>query len=121
MREGFKFGLRTLGKYLVLFLLSLMFVLLGRLNHPRVVGIISGFMNVILFFPSGAVYPIASFPPWLKAFAAINPQAYAVAAFKAVLFKGVGLGAIWADLLFLAIFALAMITAAILLFKRTLA
>ncbi|WP_161807179.1 ABC transporter permease [Desulfatitalea tepidiphila] len=54
-------------------LLSLMFVLLGRLRHPRVVGIISGFMNVILFFPSGAVYPIASFPEWLKLFATINP------------------------------------------------
>lgn len=33
MREGFKFGLRTLGKYLVLFLLSLMFVgtMIGQL------------------------------------------------------------------------------------------
>ena len=43
-------------------LLSLMFVILGRVGHPRIVGILSGFLNVILFFPSGAVYPIASFP-----------------------------------------------------------
>ena len=45
---------------------SLMFVLLGRANHPRLVGVLSGFMNVILFFPSGAVYPTASLPGWLK-------------------------------------------------------
>ena len=101
-------------------LLSLMFVLLGRLHHPRVVGIISGFMNVILFFPSGAVYPVASFPPWLKAFATINPEAYAVAALKSVLFKGVGIGAIWTDLLFLVGFTAMMMSTAIVLFKRTL-
>ena len=101
-------------------LLSLMFVLLGRLRHPRVVGIISGFMNVILFFPSGAVYPIASFPSWLRAFAVINPEAHAVAALKSVLFKGVGVGAIWPELVFLMGFTAFMMTAAILMFKRTL-
>ena len=35
-------------------LLSLMFVILGRVGHPRIVGILSGFLSVILFFPSGA-------------------------------------------------------------------
>lgn len=101
-------------------LLSLMFVLLGRLHHPRVVGILSGFMNVILFFPSGAVYPIASFPGWLRTFAAVNPEAYAVAALKSVLFKAEGLGTIWPDLAFLLGFTAVTMTAAILLFKRTL-
>jgi ABC-2 type transport system permease protein len=43
-------------------MLSLMFVILGRFSHPRIVGILIGFMNVILFFPSGASYPITSFP-----------------------------------------------------------
>jgi len=42
-------------------LLSLMFVLLGRLRHPRVVGIISGFMNVILFFPAERCIPSRAF------------------------------------------------------------
>lgn len=31
-------------------LLSLMFVIIGRVNHPRIVGVLSGFLNVILFF-----------------------------------------------------------------------
>ena len=101
-------------------LLSLMFVLLGRLRHPRVVGIISGFMNVILFFPSGAVYPVASFPSWLRAFAAANPEKYAVDALKSVLFKQAGIAAIWPDLLFLTAFTAVMMSAAIFMFKRTL-
>jgi ABC-type multidrug transport system permease subunit len=65
-----------------------MFVLLGRPRHPRVVGIVSPFLNVILFFSSGAVYPIVSFPLWPKMFAKINPEAHAVQALKSVLFKG---------------------------------
>ncbi|MEP9412269.1 MAG: hypothetical protein HRF42_12900 [Candidatus Brocadia sp.] len=39
------------------------------------------------FFPSGAVYPIASFPQWLKTFAKINPESYAVDALKTILFQ----------------------------------
>ncbi|UCF83751.1 MAG: ABC transporter permease [Desulfobacteraceae bacterium] len=101
-------------------LLSLMFVILGRFNHPRIVGILSGFLNVILFFPSGAIYPIASFPPWLKTFAKINPEAYAVDALKALLFKGVDMGSIFTDILFLLVFTGVMMTLAVVTFKRTL-
>jgi ABC-2 type transport system permease protein len=101
-------------------LLSLMFVILGRVGHPRIVGILSGFLNVILFFPSGAVYPIASFPGWLKSFAMINPEAYAVDALKAVLFRNAGLSVISGDILFLLCFTAVMMTLAILTFKRTL-
>jgi ABC-2 type transport system permease protein len=101
-------------------LLSLMFVILGRVGHPRIVGILSGFLNVILFFPSGAVYPIASFPPWLKAFAKVNPEAYAVDALKSILFKNVSIGNIAGDLTYLAVFTTIMMTLSILSFKRTL-
>ncbi len=101
-------------------LLSLMFLILGRVGHPRIVGILSGFLNVILFFPSGAVYPVASFPGWLKSFAKINPEAYAVDALKSVLFKNAGLSAISGDIAFLALFTATMMTLSILTFKRTL-
>src|SRR4030043_1749474 len=101
-------------------LLSLMFVMIGRVNHPRIVGVLSGFLNVILFFPSGAIYPIASFPEWLKAFAKINPEAYAVDALKAILFKNAGLAVIAGDIFFLVIFTAVMMTIAIATFKRTL-
>lgn len=104
----------------ILCLQSLMFVLLGRANHPRLVGVLSGFMNVILFFPSGAVYPTASLPGWLKSFAMVNPEAYAVDALKALLFKNAGLTTILADIGFLMVFMAMMMMAAIMLFKRTL-
>jgi ABC-2 type transport system permease protein len=101
-------------------LLSLMFVILGRFNHPRIVGILSGFMNVILFFPSGAIYPIASFPQWLKTFAKVNPEAYAIAALKAILFKGADLGSISAEITFLLLFTVVTLILAIVTFRRTL-
>lgn len=99
-------------------LLSLMFLILGRFDHPRIVGILSGFMNVILFFPSGAIYPIASFPGWLQAFARINPESYAVHALKSILFKDEGLAAIGPDLLFLAGFAVVLLVLAVVTFRR---
>lgn len=100
-------------------LLSMMFVIIGRVNHPRIVGILSGFLNVILFFPSGAIYPVASFPGWLKTFAKINPEAYAVDALKSILFKGADLAAVSHDIVFLLFFTLVMMTIAITVFKRT--
>ncbi len=99
---------------------SLMFALLGRADHPRLVGVLSGFMNVILFFPSGAVYPTASLPGWLKKFAMANPEAYAVDALKALLFKSAGLTTVLADIGFLMVFTTVMMATAIMLFKRTL-
>lgn len=119
-------GIGTLASLLVIIVLttlslqSLMFVLLGRADHPRIVGVLSGFMNVILFFPSGAVYPTASLPGWLKIFAKVNPEAYAVDALKALLFKSAALTTVLEDIAFLAVFVVVMMTAAIILFKRTL-
>jgi ABC-2 type transport system permease protein len=101
-------------------LLSLMFVIIGRVNHPRIVGVLSGFLNVILFFPSGAIYPIASFPGWLRAFAKVNPEAYAVDALKSILFKGASISGIPGDVTFLIGFTSVMMTIAIVTFKRTL-
>jgi ABC-2 type transport system permease protein len=99
-------------------LMSLMFLILGRFNHPRIVGILSGFLNVILFFPSGAIYPIASFPSWLQSLAMINPEAYAVHAIKALLFKDAGLAAVSGDLVFLFMFSAVMLILSVATFKR---
>jgi len=124
--ESFKGGLEQyLSIFLVIILtsaglLGMMFILLGRANHPRIVGVFSGFLNVIFYFPSGAIYPIASFPPWLKAFAKVNPETYAVDALKSLIFKNVGISAISGDIAFLAIFAAITMTMAIATFKRTL-
>src|SRR5208283_5687915 len=66
-------------------LLAMTFSVLGRATHPRLVGTFAGFLNVILFFPSGAIYPIESFPGWLRTFARFNPEMHAVSALKSIL------------------------------------
>ncbi len=99
---------------------GLMFLVMGRATHPRILGIMGGFLNVIFFFPSGAIYPVESFPLWLQYFAAVNPETYSVHALKAVIFKGAGLATITGDLLFLAGFSFVALTVSIISFKRTL-
>lgn len=101
-------------------LLSMMFVFLGRADHPRVVGVVGGFLNVIFFFPSGAIYPIETFPRWLRAFALVNPETYAIHALKALMFKGIPLKALKGDLIFLSIFTAIMLLFSIFIFKRRL-
>jgi ABC-2 type transport system permease protein len=101
-------------------LLAMSFSVLGRAGHPRLVGTFSGFLNVILFFPSGAIYPVESFPPWLRTFARYNPETHAVSALKSVLFKGADFAAVADDLGFLVVFMGAMLVLASISFKRTL-
>jgi ABC-2 type transport system permease protein len=101
-------------------LLAMMMVLLGRAGHPRITGVVNAFLNVILFFPSGALYPLSSFPTWLKAFARVDPETHAVAALKAILFRGGDLAAAGAHVGFLALFAAAMVSLAMVTMKRTL-
>lgn len=101
-------------------LISMMFALMARVDDPMVPRSIIGILNTLLYFPSGAVYPIEGFPAWLRAVATVNPETYAVHAFKGILLKGSGLESLMADFLFLSVFSLVMITLSVLLFKRTL-
>lgn len=104
----------------ILGLIGMMFVILGRANHPRIVGVLGGFLNVIFFFPSGAIYPIESFPIWLKIFAKVNPESYSVHALRAILFKGDNLTAIRGDFIFLTCFAIITLSIATFTYKREL-
>lgn len=101
-------------------LLSMMCIFLARVDHPRIVGLFGGFLNIIFFFPSGAVYPVESFPDWLHAFSKVNPEFYAVHALKLILFKGADGSALQTDLLFLLGFTAVMSLISTLLYKRTL-
>jgi ABC-2 type transport system permease protein len=101
-------------------LISMMFMLMVRINDPLVPRAIFGVLNTLLFFPSGAVYPIYGFPGWMKVISAVDPFTYAVHAFKELLLKNAPLTAVSFDLLFLICFSLLMMTLATLLFKRSL-
>lgn len=99
---------------------TMMFMLMVRVDDPLVPRAIFGILNTLLFFPSGAIYPVKAFPNWLKVIAWIDPFTYAVHGFKALLLKEAGFAAIWGDMLYLSLFTLLMLTGVTLLFKRTL-
>lgn len=101
-------------------LISMMFLIMVRVNDPLVPRAIFGLLNTVLFFPSGAVYPTESFPTWMKAITVIDPFTYAVHGFKDLILKNTGLIAIAGDIGFLVGFTVLAMSAATLLFRRTL-
>lgn len=101
-------------------LISLMFLLMVRTSNPMVPRAMFGVLSTVLYFPSGAVYPQQGFPAWLQAIAVVDPFTYAVHALRSLLLKNTGFAAIGGDLLYLLVFSVLAMTAATLLFRRTL-
>ncbi|HEV2456238.1 MAG TPA: ABC transporter permease [Verrucomicrobiae bacterium] len=101
-------------------LISMMFLLMVRVSDPLVPRAIFGVLNTVLYFPSGAVYPTQSFPPWMKAITVLDPFTYAVHGFKQLVLKNTGLLPVSGDLLFLFCFTALAMGIATLLFRRTL-
>jgi ABC-2 type transport system permease protein len=101
-------------------LISMMSAYAVRAPAPEVYQFTAFPINLILYFTSGAVYPIQGFPTWMRNIAAINPEAYAIHALRVLMYKGAGLSTVIGDLTFLALFTGIMIVLATLAFKRAL-
>jgi ABC-2 type transport system permease protein len=99
---------------------TMMFLLMVRVEDPLVPRAIFGILNTLLFFPSGAIYPIEAFPWWLRGIAKVDPFTFAVHGFKSILLKETGLAAVGPDMIYLSIFAFVTLAIATPLFKRTL-
>jgi ABC-2 type transport system permease protein len=99
---------------------GMMFLMMVRVDDPLVPRAMFGVLNTLLFFPSGAVYPVSAFPKWLQAIAVVDPFTYCIHGFKAILLKDGGFVAIQGDLLFLFTFGIGTLLIATPLFKRTL-
>ena len=99
---------------------GMMFLLMVRVDDPLVPRAMFGVLNLLLFYPSGAMYPVAAFPGWLRALAVVDPFTYAIHGFKSILLKDGGFVAIRFDLAFLFIFGVGTLLVATPLFKRTL-
>jgi len=91
-----------------------------RVSDPLLPRAVFGILNTVLYFPSGAVYPQQGFPGWMQVIAVADPFTYAVHAFKCLLLKNTGFEAISYDLGFLMVFAAVAMSAATMLFKRSL-
>ena len=75
-------------------------------------------LNMILYFTSGAIYPIQGFPGWMRQISVINPEAYAVHALRMLMYKGASLPAVLGDFAFLAVFTTLMLALATFAFRR---
>ncbi|HZZ58771.1 MAG TPA: ABC transporter permease [Opitutaceae bacterium] len=101
-------------------LITMMFLIVVRVNDPLLPRAIFGMLNTLLFFPSGAVYPQKAFPGWMRLLSRVDPFTYAVDGFKELALKNTGLGPILPDLAFLGAFTVLAVACATPLFRRTL-
>ncbi len=99
-------------------MISMMFLLMVRVSDPLVPRAIFGVLNTLLFFPSGAVYPTAGFPVWLRAISVVDPFTYVVDGLKNLLLKDTGFAGISLDVGIMVGFSLVLISGCISLFKR---
>src|SRR5204862_3596476 len=75
---------------LALGLILFMFTLMARVSNPLTPRALFGILNVLTFFPSGALYPTESYPGWLNAISAAFPMRYAVRSLRNLLPNGTG-------------------------------
>jgi ABC-type multidrug transport system permease subunit len=101
-------------------MISFMFLTMVRVDDPMVPRAVFGVLNTLLFFPSGAIYPIQGFPKWMQAIAIIDPFYYSVHALRNLLLKNVGFFGIYRDILVLIGMSFLFYVGSNLLFKRQL-
>ncbi len=101
-------------------LISMMTAFAVRVPAPEVYQFTAFPINLVLYFTSGAIYPIDGFPDWMRNMTVVNPEAYAVHALRLLMYKGADFGAVIGDFAFLALFTLIMVAIATVAFKRAL-
>jgi ABC-2 type transport system permease protein len=116
-------GANLAGALLTVFLTSLSisamwFMLFARAKSTSLLRGMFGIINVLLFFPSGALYPIESYPEWLAKLAAIDPLTYGVRALRNLILRGAAPASAYADWVFLATFTIVAGMLTKVLFKR---
>jgi len=101
-------------------LISMMTAFAVRVPAPEVYQFTAFPINMVLYFTSGAIYPIDGFPDWMRSIAVVNPEAYAVHALRLLMYKGASLTAVLGDFAFLAVFTSVMVGLATVAFRRRL-
>jgi ABC-2 type transport system permease protein len=97
---------------------ALWFLLFARARRASVLRGMFGIINVLLFFPSGALYPVESYPAWLRALSSINPLTYGLRALRDVLLRGARPATCLAEWMFLLTFAIVCGVMTQVLFRR---
>jgi ABC-2 type transport system permease protein len=100
--------------------MTMMSCIVARIDNPMTPRAIFGLLNTLLYFPSGAVYPVEALPAWLRAITYVDPFTYAVDGFKGLLLRGASIDAVFGDIACLAGFGGVMLAINTFIFKRTL-
>ena len=97
---------------------ALWFLLFARARSASLLRGMFGIINVLLFFPSGALYPVESYPAWLARLSAADPLTYGLKALRNLLLRGASPQAAYADWIFLATFTIVCGVLTKVLFRR---
>lgn len=100
--------------------MAMMSFIVARMDNPMLPRALFGVLNTLLYFPSGAIYPIKSLPAWLRWITIVDPFTYAVHGLRVLLLKGAEVRVVIPDVLFLAAFTALMFVGSVKLFRRTL-
>lgn len=97
---------------------ALWFLLFARARKASVLRGMFGIINVLVFFPSGALYPVESYPKWLRMLSDVNPLTYGLAALRDLLLRGTSLESCYSEWTFLLTFSLVCGVLTQVLFRR---
>ena len=97
---------------------ALWFLMFARAKSASVLRGMFGIINVLLFFPSGALYPIESYPEWLAKLSTVDPLTYGVRALRNLILRGAAPSSAYADWVFLLTFTLVAGVLTKVLFRR---
>jgi ABC-2 type transport system permease protein len=97
---------------------ALWFLVFARAKSASLLRGMFGIINVLVFFPSGALYPIESYPPWLAKVSAIDPMTYGVRSLRNLLLRGAAPASSYSDWVFLATFTVVCGVLTKVLFRR---
>jgi ABC-2 type transport system permease protein len=97
---------------------SIWFLLFARARQASVLRGMFGIINALIFFPSGALYPVESYPKWLRAISDVDPLTHGLRALRDVLLRGAPSRTCWAPWVFLLTFTLVCGVLTRMLFRR---
>ena len=97
---------------------ALWFLVFARARSTSLLRGMFGIINVLLFFPSGALYPVESYPKWLSQLSNADPLTYGVRALRGLLLRGAAPPSVYADWVFLATFTIVCAVLTKVLFRR---
>ncbi|HUC39122.1 MAG TPA: ABC transporter permease [Candidatus Acidoferrum sp.] len=109
-----------LGMLLSIVMTSIAAIVAARLKNLQAYTIFGQAIGLPLWFISGGIFPVTSFPPILQAISKVDPLTYAVQGFRYVILQGsYPLTSAFADIGILLIFGAITTIISILLFKST--